>query len=97
MIKKSNESTLGEAIKELLKTYQLEDKYVETGILNAWESVVGRMIARYTKKLYVKDKKLYVKIENAAIVNELKFAREKIVKSLNKQAGQEVITEIVFI
>ena len=97
MIKKSNESTLGEAIKELLKAYDLEERYVETGIVNSWEDVVGRMIARYTKRLYVKDKKLYVKIENAAIVNELKFARQKIVKALNQQAGQEVITDIVFI
>jgi predicted nucleic acid-binding Zn ribbon protein len=97
VIKKSNESTLGEAIKELLKTYRLEDKYTETGIVHAWESVVGRMIAKYTKTLYVKNKKLFVKIENAAVVNELKFAREKIVKALNKNAGQEVITEIIFI
>ncbi len=97
MIKKSNESTLGEAIKQFISNFRLDDKLREVGVINAWEPVVGKMIAKRTQKLYVKKGKLYVKMDSAVVVNELKFARKKIVDSLNKEAGQKVIEDIVFL
>ena len=96
MIKKSNESTLRQAIEEMLKTYQLDRKLTETRLINSWEKVVGRMIAKHTSTLYIRNKKLIVKLDSAALKNELSYAKEKIKNALNKEAGQEVITDIVF-
>ena len=97
MIKKSNESTLGEAIQQFIDSYRMDDKLREVGITNAWEPVVGKMIASHTTKLYVKNRKLHVKMDSSVIVNELKYARKKIMKALNKEAGQDVIEDIVFL
>lgn len=97
MIKKSNESTIGEAIQQLINTFHLEEKLNEVGVLKAWEPVVGKMIAKRTKRIYIKRGKLFVKIESAVIVNELKYARKKIIQSLNKEAGQKIIEDIIFI
>ncbi|MCK5346532.1 MAG: DUF721 domain-containing protein [Candidatus Heimdallarchaeota archaeon] len=97
MIKKSNESTLGEVIKELLKTYHLDDKLMETKLINSWSGVVGRMIDKHTVKLYVKKKVLFVKMDSAAITNELSYAKEKIINALNKEAGMDLINEMRFI
>lgn len=97
MIKKSNETTLGEAIQQFIDSYRMDDKLREVSIINAWEPVVGKMIASHTTKLYVKNKKLYVKMDSSVIVNELKYARKKIMISLNKEAGQDVIVDIVFL
>ena len=96
-MKKSNESTLGQAIQQFIDSYRMDDKLREVSIINAWELVVGKMIASHTTKLYVKNKKLHIKMDSSVIVNELKYARKKIVTALNKEAKQTVIEDIVFL
>ncbi len=96
MAKGSNEMTLGQAIKELLKSYKLEDKMTEVKLVNSWESVVGKMIAKHTLDIRLKNRKLFVKMDSAAITNELSYAKTKMIKALNKEAGADILDEIVF-
>ena len=96
MNKGSNEMTIGQAITELLKTYKLEDKMTEVKLVNSWESVVGKMIAKHTVEIKLKKRKLFVKMDSAAITNELTYAKTKMVKALNIEAGADILDEIVF-
>lgn len=96
MIKKSNEATLGQVIRELLKTYNLTDKLTEVKLVNSWEAVVGKMIAKHTINLRVKKGKLFVKLDSAALTNELTYSKSRIIDMLNKEAGEKVIFDIVF-
>lgn len=96
MGKVSNEMTLGQAIKELLKTYNLEDKMTEVKLVNSWENVVGKMIAKHTIDIKLKKRKLFVKMDSAAITNELTYAKSKMIKALNKEAGSDILDEIIF-
>jgi len=88
MIKKPNEVYVGDAIREMIDYYNLEGKLYEARIIGAWEGIVGTMIARHTTNLYIKRRKLHVVIDSSVIRNELSFARNKIVKLLNKEAVQ---------
>lgn len=96
MSKGSNEMTIGQAINELLKTYKLEDKMTEVKLINSWENVVGKMIAKHTIEIKLKKRKLFVKMDSAAITNELTYAKTKMVKALNIEAGADILDEIVF-
>ena len=91
----SNEKTLGEAIREMLENYHLEDKLVEADLIAVWGELVGPMIHRHTKELRIHKGKLYVKIDSPAVKNELLYLRSQIVETLNKHAGKKVIEEIV--
>lgn len=95
-MKRGTERPLKAVIEEFLKTYRLGDKIAETKVMQSWEKVVGTMIARHTRGISIRNKILYVKIDSAALRNEMLFAREKLVKSLNKEAGADVIQDIVF-
>ncbi len=95
-MKKSNDQTLKEVINELLEAYKLGDKLKEVRLIDSWEKVVGKLINKYTKNLYIKKKVLFVKLDSAALRNELSYARQKIIKALNKEAKEEVIDDIVF-
>ena len=94
--KKSNEQTIGEAIRELLSTYRLEGKLNQARIIEAWEDVTGPMISKHTREMYIKGSKLFVEIDSPALKNELTYSKGRIVASLNEAVGQEVITDIVF-
>jgi len=97
MIKKSNQITIKEAIQRLISSYRMDEKLGEVQIVNCWEKVVGKMITKHTQKLYVKKKKLFVKLDSPALKEELSFSKSKIVNMLNKEVNAKVIEDIVFI
>ncbi len=94
--KKSNEQTLGDAIRHFLKAYRMEGKVSEASLINSWEKIVGSMIAKHTVRMHIKNRKLFVEVDSAALRNELTYAREKIKKALNKEAGADLIDEVIF-
>ena len=90
-----NEHSLKEAINELLKAYKLDGRLSEIRLINSWEKVMGKMIAKHTKDIFISKKKLFVQLDSAALRQELSYAKEKMVKMLNEEAGETVIDEIV--
>ena len=93
----SNEISLKEAIKQLMKAYRLDDKMNEVRLINSWEKVVGKLISRHTSNIYIKKGKLFVRLDSAALKNELSYSKEKIIELLHKEVGVKTIDEIVFI
>ncbi len=98
MVKRlANNQTIREVIEELIAAYRIGDKLNQTKVIGLWDSVVGKMIARETTHLYIKNRILYVKLNSPALREELGYARTKLIKSLNKAAGSEVIDDIAFV
>jgi predicted nucleic acid-binding Zn ribbon protein len=95
-MKSSNEYTLKQAIEALIDQFKIQEKLSETVVLNDWEKIVGKMIARHTKNIYIKKRILYVELDNAALRNELSYAKTKLVVAINKSLNSEAIDEIVF-
>jgi predicted nucleic acid-binding Zn ribbon protein len=94
-MRKSNEKPIKVAIEEFLEKYHLNNKMSQAQVLASWESVVGEIVAKNTKRLNIQGKTLYVKVESAALKNELMYARNKIIQGLNKAVGSNVIDEII--
>jgi len=95
-VKKTNEILLKDAISAFLKDNNLESKLNETRIISCWEEVVGKLISRHTNQMYIKDRILFVKVDSAALREELSFQRSKLVKKLNHAAAIEAIDDIRF-
>ncbi len=92
---KHNEHSIKEVIEQMLKAYRLDDRMAEKRLISAWDNVMGAMIAKHTKEIYINNKQLYVKLDSSALRNELSMARSKIIKMLNEAVGSEVINEII--
>jgi len=97
MIKKPNEIYIGDAIKEMVDYYNLKGRLGESNVLAAWEKIVGTMIAKHTTNIYIKRRKLHVVLDSSVIRNELSFAKSKLIKMLNEEAGETVIDEVVLL
>jgi predicted nucleic acid-binding Zn ribbon protein len=93
----TNNQSLRQVIEELIGAYRLSDKLNQARVISLWDNVVGKMIARDTTHLYIKHKTLYEKLNSPALREELGYAKSKLIKSLNKAAGAEVIEDIAFI
>ena len=91
------ELSLKEAIEKLLHTYKLKSKVQEAHLVNAWERIMGKLIERHTRDLYIKNKKLYVKLDSAVVRQELSYARSKVLERVNEELGAGVVEEVVFL
>jgi predicted nucleic acid-binding Zn ribbon protein len=96
-MRRSDTQKLNEVIKQLLKELKIEDKLKDAGIIRSWSEVVGTYINKYTKDIFIKDSKLFVKIESSVVKQELLTIKDGLIKTLNEKAGEEVIKDIIFI
>ena len=93
----TNDKSLKEAIEQMLKVYKLKRKFDETSLVVAWPEMMGNAIANRTKDIFIRDRKLFVRIESAVIKNELVMMRSNIIEKMNERAGSSIIDEIVFL
>ena len=96
-MRKPNDKSIKEAMDQLLRVYKLQQKFDETALIAAWPEMMGVAIANRTKELYIRQKKLFVRVESSVIKNELMMMRSQIIEKMNERAGGEVILEIVLL
>ena len=96
MKRTSNDKPLKEAIEEMLKNFQIENKFLQHKLIASWEKVMGKTVANRTTKIYFRDNKLFVYLDSASLREELFNAKVKIISMLNEEVGKLLIEDIVF-
>lgn len=97
MKRKDNQIKLGDALKELMEQYQLNGKMTEVRVYEAWNTVLGPVIKKHTVSKQLIDGRLIVKLDSAALRNELSFGKTKIVQSLNEAVGIDFVKELMLV
>lgn len=97
MAKRENDHILKEVMEDLFRAYGWTDKMDGVKVINSWEKVAGKIVANHTSDLYVKNNKLYVKLDSSVLRNELFMDRSLITKKINKELGKKIINEIILI
>lgn len=87
--------SVGEAIRDLLNSYKLTTKFDEANLLNSWERLVGKPIARQTRKLYIRNKVLFVELTSPTMRHDFALNKKKVLDVLKQEFGENVISEIV--
>lgn len=86
--------SLADVLQKLLREEGLEVPLQQKRIVDSWETVTGRIVARYTTEKFIKNQTLFVKISNPALRQDLSMMRSQLVKRLNEQVGSFVISDI---
>src|SRR5690554_6199632 len=94
MSRNNNEESLGGAIEKLLKAYSLEEGYYAAAVVTHWENLMGAAIARRTQSIKIKNGVLIVKIESAALRQELSYGKEKIIQQINQKLGARIVRDV---
>lgn len=95
--RKKDAAPLEEAFNELLKAYRLKDKFDERLLMQAWPEMMGKTVASRTSGLYIKDKKLFVKITSGPVKSELNMNRTKVLDLIASKFGKGIIEELVIL
>lgn len=87
--------SVGDAIREMLNSYRLSTRFDEATVVNSWERLVGKPIARRTKKVYIKNKILFVEFDSPAMRHDFSLHRAHVLEVFRKEFGEGVVEEIV--
>lgn len=87
--------TVGEALQDLLHTYRIKDRFDEKSVLASWERLVGKPIAKRTKKLWLRNSVLFVEFDSPTIKSDFSFHKTKVIEVFQKEFGKESVKEIV--
>ncbi len=88
------EQKVSDLVMQLLRSQGLETPLLQRRAMDAWESVVGNAVARYTGEKYIRNQTMVVKINNAALRADLNMFRTKICEKINAAVGAQIIAEV---
>lgn len=94
---KQNLSSLGEAIQAFLKQNRLDKKIDTSSLTVNWPQIAGEMIAKHTKRLFIKDHTLFLQVDSSALKNELHYLKGALIKNINQHLGKELVKELVLL
>ncbi len=93
----SNLSTVGEALNEMMRTYQLKPRFDELQLVAKWSELMGKTISSKTDKVFVRNEILMVEINSAPLKHELTMSKSKVMERIESEFGTGIIKDIIFI
>ncbi|WP_075603680.1 DUF721 domain-containing protein [Saccharicrinis aurantiacus] len=94
-MKKKEAQPIRDIIKQFLHEEHLDQGLIENRVVNSWEAVIGKTVARATTHVSINNGILYVKINSSVMRNELMMIRSKIADALNNHVGHHIVMDVV--
>ncbi len=91
----SRTEPISKIVDSYLKSAGIDNKIREVRMINSWEEIVGRSVAKLTTGIYFRNGVLFVSLRSSVVRNELMMLREGIIKALNDKAGSTLVRDIV--
>jgi hypothetical protein len=96
-MRKRNTESIGEVLRQFFEENKFfQQKLAESRAISGWGKILGNVAASYTSHIYLRNRILYVHLTSSVLRAELSLCKDKLVSNLNKHAGMDVVTDIVF-
>jgi Protein of unknown function (DUF721). len=86
--------SINDILQQFLRKEGLETPLQQKRLIDAWDSVAGQMVVRYTQEKFIKNQILFVKITNPALRQDLSMMRQQLTRRLNEVVGSSVISDV---
>ena len=94
--RKNEEMKLGDLLKSFVDENKLDKKGLnQVKVRDVWNNQMGPAIQKYTTGMQLKNEVLYVQLSSSVLREELSYGKEKIIRILNEELGQEIISKLV--
>jgi hypothetical protein len=93
----NNPAPIFQLIQKLIEKSPHQHKMVEASIINAWYQLMPDLINKRTKRIYVKQNKIFVEIASAPLRHELQNAKQSMLEKLQERVPNYPLHDLVFI
>jgi hypothetical protein len=95
MAKRDGENTIGDVVKNFIETNKLQKGLDKISVKEAWFSVLGNAVDKYTTDVQLDRDTLFVQLSSSVLREELSYGKEKIILLLNKELGKDLIKKLI--
>ncbi len=96
-IRNKNVTNIKQVIDAMLKSYNLDKRFDQKNLALSWGKIMGKVIAKRTSKMEVRNNVLIVSLNSAPLKHELNNSREKVRHLIEKEFGKGIIKDVLFI
>lgn len=82
-------------LQQFVKANKLEKGLAEYRLMKSWKDLLGITVAKKTKSLSIRNRKLFVVLHSSVVRNELEMIKDTLIPKLNEAAGMDVIDDVV--
>jgi len=89
------------SVKDLMQSF-IKENNLSKGMQKlkaeeAWTKIMGNGVVGYTDSVQLQNKTLVVRLKSSALREELSYGKEKIIKMLNEEIGDNVIAKLMLV
>lgn len=89
------------AIKDLMKSF-IKENNLSKGmqklkIEEVWEKLMGPGVVSYTEQVQLQNRTLIIKLTSSVLREELSYGKEKIVKMINQEMGEDLVSKLMLV
>lgn len=96
MAKRQNEfHSIQDLMKDVIKENKLTKGMHQLSVKDAWAKLMGKGVVSYTNKVQLNGKTLIVNLKSSVLREELSYGKEKIIKMMNEELGEELISKLI--
>ena len=91
---RNNEVHLGQALKNAMKEWKLDERLYENLLQSKWHEIVGTTIAKYTNAVYLNNQQLIIQTDISALKQELLYNKGSLIEKVNAFFSAEIVKDI---
>ena len=96
MAKRQNDvHSIQDLMKNVIKENKLTKGMHQLSVKDAWAKLMGKGVVSYTNKVELNGKTLVVNLNSSVLREELSYGKDKIIKMMNEELGENYIDEVV--
>ncbi|AUC84492.1 DUF721 domain-containing protein [Polaribacter sp. ALD11] len=98
MSKRENDSlSIEDLMQFFIKENNLTKGMQKLKIEETWNKMMGPGVATHTTSVKLQNKTLVIQLTSSVLREELSYGKEKIVKMMNEEIGEEVISKLMLV
>lgn len=87
--------SVGDALRDFLNSNHLSSKFDEANLIGSWERMAGKPIASRTKKIFIRNKILFVELDSPSMKHDFSIHKSAVLELFRKEFGPGIITDII--
>lgn len=96
-MRKTNAEKIDVVVRKIMADIAKQGNNHHHMVVEEWKRMLGVTVANATRKIYVKDHKLFVYLDSPVIKQEIVMLKDKIKQYLNSKIPQAEIIDIILI
>lgn len=87
--------SIGEVFGRVLESCNLSTQFHEGQVIAAWERLLGKNVSDHTKRIFLKNKTLFVELDSPSLKHDLNLSKKHVILLITNDFGKEVISDLV--